>query len=38
MYVKGATPRVTKVSCSCAIMITTFEYFKKLIGDDENNK
>jgi solute carrier family 25 protein 39/40 len=26
----GVTPRVTKVALSCAIMITTFEYFKKL--------
>lgn len=26
----GATPRVTKVALSCAIMITTFEYFKHL--------
>ena len=28
----GVTPRVTKVSLSCAIMITTFEYFKKLFA------
>lgn len=36
----GAMPRVAKVSGSCAIMITTFEYFKKLIDDDnpDNNK
>ena len=26
----GLTPRVTKVALSCAIMITTFEYFKKV--------
>ncbi|RNA05982.1 Solute carrier family 25 member 40 [Brachionus plicatilis] len=26
----GATPRVTKVAMSCAIMITSFEYFKNL--------
>ena len=26
----GVTPRVTKVALSCAIMRTTFEYFKKL--------
>lgn len=26
----GATPRVAKVAMSCAIMITTFEYFKNL--------
>lgn len=26
----GLTPRVTKVALSCAIMITTFEYFKKI--------
>ena len=26
----GLTPRVSKVALSCAIMITTFEYFKKI--------
>jgi len=30
----GATPRLAKVSVSCAIMITTFEYFKKLFDSD----
>ena len=28
----GLTPRVTKVALSCAIMITTFEYFKKVFA------
>lgn len=29
-FFEGLTPRVTKVALSCAIMITTFEYFRKL--------
>jgi hypothetical protein len=29
----GLIPRVTKVAMSCAIMITTFEYFKKLFDN-----
>jgi len=32
----GVMPRIAKVSMSCAIMITTFEYFKKLFDEDQS--